>query len=422
MGDFTVAQAKQLFIPMREGGFGLASAELQAEPAMMASWASCAARVTERIGLGGIDDLTAEIPGLRTVPADQVPPDSSNSRPPTPRSCTTLLSSMRPDCGYADPCVTTAIGAKTRSATEPSAELPSTRKANTRRYARADTPSPRDTTLCETKLRTLRDEPAFVQTSKSLWATLPSTLKTAREWTCESPTLVRRTPMSSLTFKLPPRSAWRQLVLWAKLPPSRRARIELNTDPRSSPLETHGRIGPQGVPGHDRPRGSASPGHLVTRSHEAHLMCFLDSQRAHHRQMQRHHLNLACLALRCPPHPFLARCPAPVTSRLVTLSIRSGLLAQRSWLCPGLKPVSPCDCIALYCGSPDPMCEAAAVWCAALMAVHSLTGKQPTALRSGALMRWPSLGAGAMPAHQRPGVCLAKAKATGRVDVYTRSS
>ena len=63
VGDLTVAQAKQLFIPMREGGFGLASAELQAEPAMMASWASCAARVTARIGLGGIDDLTAEIPG-----------------------------------------------------------------------------------------------------------------------------------------------------------------------------------------------------------------------------------------------------------------------------------------------------------------------------------------------------------------------
>ena len=59
VGDLTVAQAKQLFIPMREGGFGLASAELQAEPAMMASWASCAAR----IGLGGVDDLTAEIPG-----------------------------------------------------------------------------------------------------------------------------------------------------------------------------------------------------------------------------------------------------------------------------------------------------------------------------------------------------------------------
>ena len=38
VGGLTVAQAKQLFIPMREGGFGLASAELQYEPAMVASW------------------------------------------------------------------------------------------------------------------------------------------------------------------------------------------------------------------------------------------------------------------------------------------------------------------------------------------------------------------------------------------------
>ena len=51
VGDLTVAQTNQLFIPMREGGFGLASAELQAEPAMMASLALCAARVTARVGL-----------------------------------------------------------------------------------------------------------------------------------------------------------------------------------------------------------------------------------------------------------------------------------------------------------------------------------------------------------------------------------
>ena len=68
------------------------------------------------------------------------------------------------------------------------------------------------------------------------------------------------------------------------------------------------------------------------------------------------------------------------------------------------------------------MCVAAALWSTALVEVHSLTGRRPTDLRSGALMRWPSLGAGVMPAHQRPGVCLAKAKASGRVDVYTRSS
>ena len=67
VGDLSVAQAKQLFIPTREGGFGLSSAELQSEPATMASWASCSARVTARIGLGCIDDLSAEIPGLRSA-------------------------------------------------------------------------------------------------------------------------------------------------------------------------------------------------------------------------------------------------------------------------------------------------------------------------------------------------------------------
>ena len=56
VGDLTVALAKQLFIQMRA-----------AEPAMMASWASCAARVTARIGLGCIDDFSPEIPGLRSA-------------------------------------------------------------------------------------------------------------------------------------------------------------------------------------------------------------------------------------------------------------------------------------------------------------------------------------------------------------------
>ena len=242
VGDLTVAQAEQLFIPMREGGFGLASAELQAEPAMMASWASCAARVTARIGLGCIDDFSAEIRGLRSAlsklqairrEAGDDPNDltrlgstatlqrafalsrvnkatrdlrdhvransrhraaldsasgpgatgvSSSSPSPTFRWFTTLLSSMRPDCGYADLC-DHGNWCKNRKRDEPSAEPPLTKKANTRRHARADTPSPRDTTRCETRLRTLRDEPASVQTSKSSWTTLPSTPKTAREWT-----------------------------------------------------------------------------------------------------------------------------------------------------------------------------------------------------------------------------------------------
>ena len=242
VGDLTVAQAKQLFIPMREGGFALASAELQAEPAMMASWASCAARVTARIGLGGIDDLTAEIPGLRSAlsklqairrEAGEDPNDltrlsstatpqralalshvnkatrdlrdhiGANSRDRValdsasgpgasgflqrPTSNTPILQKSafqhaarmwlcRPVCDHGNRCKN-----KKRDGTECGAPL--TRKANTRRHARVDTSSLRGTTLCETKLRTLRDEPAFVQTSRSSWTTLPSTLKTAREWT-----------------------------------------------------------------------------------------------------------------------------------------------------------------------------------------------------------------------------------------------
>ena len=234
VGDLTVAQAKQLFIPMREGRFGLSSAELQSEPAMTASWASCAARVTARVGLGCVEDLPTEIPGLRSalpklqairreagddlndlarlgstatsqralsrvnkairdlrdhigtnskhrVALDSAnglaPLDSSSSPSPTPRLCTT------PACDCANPFATRGTDARTGHATEPSAEPPWTRKANTRRRAHAGTPSPRGTTRCETKLRTLRDEPAYVQTSKSLWTTLPLIPKTARAWT-----------------------------------------------------------------------------------------------------------------------------------------------------------------------------------------------------------------------------------------------
>ena len=163
VGDLTVAQAKQLFIPMRDGGFGLSSAELQSEPATMATWASCAARVTARVGLGCVVDLSAEVHGLRSAlsklqaikreagddpndpdktrfhrhlttrprtlpcqqkpprtceitleptantgspliaPADQAPPDSSSSQSPTPRWFTTPLSSKLPECDCADP-------------------------------------------------------------------------------------------------------------------------------------------------------------------------------------------------------------------------------------------------------------------------------------------------------------------------------
>ena len=60
-------------------------------------------------------------------------------------------------------------------------------------------------------------------------------------------------------------------------------------------------------------------------------MCPPDPQRAHHRQMHRFHLT-SCLP---PLRLFLDPCTAPVTSRLVTFSAPSGLLAQRSWLYPG---------------------------------------------------------------------------------------
>ena len=100
--------------------------------------------------------------------------------------------------------------------------------------------------------------------------------------------------MSSSTFKLPPRSVWRPLVWWAKPPPSLKARSSRNTVPQSSPrpFSRHTDVWAhtQSVLGQNRTRRSASPGHLVARSHEAHFMCPPDPQRAHHRQMQRIHL------------------------------------------------------------------------------------------------------------------------------------
>ena len=51
----------QLFIPLRDGGFGLSSAEVQAQPALMASWIACEMRVTARIGLACVDEVSAEI-------------------------------------------------------------------------------------------------------------------------------------------------------------------------------------------------------------------------------------------------------------------------------------------------------------------------------------------------------------------------
>ena len=122
-----------------------------------------------------------------------------------------------------------------------------------------------------------------------------------------------------------------------------------------------------------------------------------DPQRAHHRQMQWHHLSFTCRALRCAPRLCLALCPVPVSSRLLTSSIRPGLLALRSWLHPGLTPSSLCACIALFCGSLDLLCEAASMRSATWMAAQSLTGSNPTAWSSCALPRWPSMLAGVRP-------------------------
>ena len=58
--------------------------------------------------------------------------------------------------------------------------------------------------------------------------------------------------------------------------------------------------------------------------------------------------------LLAPPRLLLALCYALASSRLVTPSTRSGLLAQRSWLYPGLTPVFPRDRTASYCGLARP--------------------------------------------------------------------
>ena len=79
-------------------------------------------------------------------------------------------------------------------------------------------------------------------------------------------------------------------------------------------------------------------------------MCPSDPQRAHHRQMQRHHL---IPTPACPRAP----CSAPVTSRLVTFCACSGLLVQRSWLCPGFDSCFPRVRTVFFLAVPDPMCK-----------------------------------------------------------------
>ena len=57
-----------------------------------------------------------------------------------------------------------------------------------------------------------------------------------------------------------------------------------------------------------------------------------------------------------------------------------------------------------------------------MVAAMASTGRSPTALRPFALMWLPSSSVGWLPARLCPGVRLAKVKASGRVDVYIRSS
>ena len=143
---------------------------------MMASWASCAARVTARVGLACVDDLSAEVPGLSsamskfqasrreegddpntatsqralalsrvnkatqdlrdlvTVPVVQAPPDSFNSLSAT--------HPVSPVCAAGSRCKK-----KTGNVTERSAEPSLTRKANTPPRTLVDTPYLPDTTL-----------------------------------------------------------------------------------------------------------------------------------------------------------------------------------------------------------------------------------------------------------------------------------
>ena len=75
-------------------------------------------------------------------------------------------------------------------------------------------------------------------------------------------------------------------------------------------------------------------------------MCPPDPQRAHHRQMQWFHLNLACLALRCPPHPFLPPCSAP---RVFSPGYPLGLLWPPGAAILALSWFETCFSLRLHC-------------------------------------------------------------------------
>ena len=347
VGDLTVAQAKQLFIPMREGGFGLASAELQAEPAMMASWASCAARVTARIGLGGIDDLTAEIPGLRSALSKlqairREAGEDPNDLTRLGSTATSQLALALSRVNKATRDLRDHIGANSRqlvaldSASGPGAsrclQLPTStpivHNSAFQHAARMRLCRPvcdhgnrcknkkRDGTECGVAL----DRDGKHATTCPCGHALSARHNALRD---EIANIARRTGLSADIEVLvdhpaiDPENGARMDVRISKpgvqnadklidvqvtspfcveaagqvgkAAPSREQ--ETNTiqtrHPRDSrPYWSHS----QSVPGQDRTRRSASPGLLAARSHEAHFMCPSDPQRAHHRQMQRHHL------------------------------------------------------------------------------------------------------------------------------------
>ena len=166
---------------------------------------------------------TADTGLLLTVPADQVPPDFSKHNSAFQHAARLRL--CRPVCDHGNRCKN-----KKRDGTECGAAL-----------------DKEDTTLCETKLRTLRDEPAIVQTSKSLWTTPAIDPENGARMDVRISKTGVQNADEFIDVQVTSRSAWRQLVLWAKQSPSPRARSEQNTDPLSSPrpsLRPTGRIGP----------------------------------------------------------------------------------------------------------------------------------------------------------------------------------
>ena len=70
--DLPDLASRRIFHPMKEGGLGLQSAELTAEPAQCASWAACLPTVVERLGLGSAERLADTVPRANAI-LDQLP-------------------------------------------------------------------------------------------------------------------------------------------------------------------------------------------------------------------------------------------------------------------------------------------------------------------------------------------------------------